>query len=417
MTTRRRMLSFSINEISAVDHPAQKGALATIIKADKAKQFATTFAKYYLDPMSGAVSFDQVMRNCLADERYWAVMKEIGGAISALETSLRSIVGDTTMVSGEKQNMMRDSVESFMAAIRQRWPDVEEALTGSDLSGMSAAIPAQTSAMKQGETEMADKELEAQVASLTKQLETATKASKDAKIAVDASKAAEELTAKLNDATAKLAEINAKLGEETTKAAMSDEEKAHLATLSGKAKMEFMTASSAERKAMMSKSAEGDETITVEGQTVSKRAVGDAQFAIIKSQAAKIAANAEEIAKERTARENAEYTKRADAELKHLPGETMLKVKALRLIEKADAEVKEVIGKMLMAGDKAISAAYGTLGGRGGDDITKNGDDAKKAFSKRVDEIQAADKTLSPAEALQKARRDYPEEFKAYQGQ
>lgn len=416
MTARRKMLSFSISEISAVDHPAQKGAVATIIKADKAKQFATAFAKYYLDPLSGAVSFDQVMRNCLADERYWAVMKEIGGAISALETSLRSIAGDMTVQSVDKQNMMRDSVESFMAAIRSRWPDVEEAVASTDLSGMSPAIPAGAPMVyKQGETEMDVKELEAQVASLTKQLETATKASKDANVAVEATKAAGEAKKSAEEATVKLAKATADLAEATAKAGMSDEEKAHLATLSGKDKTDFMMAAPADRKKMMAKAADGDETVTIEGQVVSKRAVGEAQFEIIKRQAARIATTEAEIAKERTAREDGEYSKRAETELSHLPGEPILKSRVLRHLDKAEAEVKEAINKMLAAGNKAISAAYNRVGTKNGD-ITKMTPDGK-GFEKRIDEVLSANKGMSRTDAMAKARRDFPEEFKAYQGQ
>jgi hypothetical protein len=269
---------------------------------------------------------------------------------------------------------------------------------------------------KEGDSDMDAKELEAQVASLTKQLETATKASKDAKLAVDAQKSVDEAKKATDEVTAKLTEATAKLAEETLKAGMSDAEKAHMATLSGKAKMDFMQASADDRKKMMSKSAEGDETITVEGQTVSKRAVGDAQFAIIKSQAAKIAANAEEIAKERTAREDAEYNKRADTELSHLPGEPVLKAKVLRHLDKADAEVKVALTKMLEAGDKAITAAYTVLGKKGGD-VLKGSNGDPKAFEKRIDEVAAANTKLSRTEAAAEARKKFPDEFKAYQGQ
>jgi preprotein translocase subunit YajC len=189
-----------------------------------------------------------------------------------------------------------------------------------------------------------------------------------------------------------------------------------MATLSGKDKFAFMTAAPDERKKMMAKSAEGDEVVTIEGQQVSKRAVGDAQFEIIKRQAVKIAANEAEIAKERTAREDAEFSKRAETELSHLPGETVVKVKVLRHLEKADADVKDAVSKMLEAGDKAITAAYAKLGVKGGD-VTKSSNGDPKAFEKRIVEVQTANKALSRTEAMAQARKQYPEEFKVYQDQ
>jgi preprotein translocase subunit YajC len=295
-----------------------------------------------------------------------------------------------------------------MAAIRTRWPDVEEALASAPET-MSGPMMGQVSPAYKGDSDMDAKELETQVASLTKQLDTATKASKDGKIAVDLQKSLDELNVKL-------AETTTKLGEETAKAGMSDAEKAHMATLSGKDKFAFMTAAPDERKKMMAKSAEGDEVVTIEGQQVSKRAVGDAQFEIIKRQAVKIAANEAEIAKERTAREDAEFSKRAETELSHLPGETVVKVKVLRHLEKADADVKDAVSKMLEAGDKAITAAYAKLGVKGGD-VTKSSNGDPKAFEKRIVEVQTANKALSRTEAMAQARKQYPEEFKVYQDQ
>jgi hypothetical protein len=432
------MREFAITEISAVDHPAQKGALMAIIKSDayaKVKKTAQVraewrkvnpgksladmppalhklgvgdfFAKFYADPTMGAMTFDEVIQHCMDEDKYYEVMREVGSSISALEQSLRSIAADQAIDSAQKQNMIRDSVESFMAAIRTRWPDVEEALASAP-ENMSGSMAGQVVPATKGVSDMDARELEAQVATLTKQLELATKASKDGKLAIDLQKSVDEANAKLAKATEELAEATAKAG-------MSDEEKAHLATLSGGDKMAFMTASSDERKKMMSKSAEGDETITVEGQTVSKRAVGEAQFEIIKRQAAKIVANEAAIAKERTAREDAEYTKRADTDLSHLPGETVMKVKVLRHLDKADADVKETLTKMLEAGDKAITAAYGKLGVKGGDVTKTNGD--PKAFEKRIDEVQTANKGMSRTEAMAAARKQYPDEFKTYQGQ
>lgn len=434
---RRIMREFAITEISAVDHPAQKGALATIIKSDgiaKVRDLAKAraewrkanpekefkemppelvklgvgeiVAKFFVDPSMGAMSFDDVIQASVEEDRYYEVMREVGSAISALEQSLRSIAADQAIDSAQKQLMIRDSVESFMAAIRTKWPDVEEALASTPDSAVGSAAGLAVPTTK-GDSDMDVKALETQVASLTKQLELATKASKDAKVAIDLQKQVEDMNAKMTTMTADIAGL-------TAKASMTDAEKAHCANMSDAEKADFMSMSADDRKKAMAKVAADDETVTIEGQVVSKKAVGPTQFEIIKRQAAKIAANEAEIAKERTAREDSEYTKRADGELAHLPGETVAKVKVLRLIDKADAETKDTLTKMLIAGDKAISAAYGKLGATGGD-VQKGGD--PKAFEKRVDEIQTADKNLTRTEAVTLARKRYPEEFKAYQGQ
>lgn len=228
VSTRRIMRDFVIKEISAVDRPAQQGAVATIMKRDVSDDERERLAEegnalpdgsypiktksdlsnaiqafgraknkaqvkrhivrrarelgaldmlpeswevskaveaivkaYYGGPANpdaqGARSFEDVLGEQLASDRYYEVMREAGAAISALDCSLRSIAADANMSSSSKQDAMRSSTEQFLSTIRERWPDIEEALEEGydkvddglgDLSNQIALIEMRTDLLK-----------------------------------------------------------------------------------------------------------------------------------------------------------------------------------------------------------------------------------------------------------------------------
>jgi len=411
---RRIMREFTINEISAVDNPAQAGAKALIMK--RHTDVVAAIIKRYIDPVEGAVSFDTLIAEQVKEDRYHIIMQEIGSSIYTLESALRSIAGDANMDSEAKQAMMRSSVEAFLAVIRERWPDVEEALQES-LEGETTKQKGNSS--MDAETKKMVDDLNKQVTDLTAQLEAATAAGDDAKKAAELQGQLDELTTKsdalaaqLEEAATKAAEQAAVLEEATEKAKMSDDEKAHFASLSKEDKGKFLAMSSDDRKKAMKKSADDDETIEVDGVVVSKAAVGDSQFAIIKSQQARIEQANADIRKERDARELAQYTKRADDELGDLPGETAAKAAVLKAVDGLSDEVQATITAMFKAGSGAIKSAFDSLGHGGGDNTAKDAG----AFEKKVAEIRKRD-DVSRTQAMATARKEHPDLFKAYQGQ
>src|SRR5262245_35924355 len=111
---RRRMKQFRIEEMSVVDRPAQEGALATIVKRadDVDDGVAERIVKHYQE--------DEVTDESLAKfflDNQIDVAKH-SPVFQALDTSLRSIIDDTTLDNDQKAHMMRKSADAFLVEAR-----------------------------------------------------------------------------------------------------------------------------------------------------------------------------------------------------------------------------------------------------------------------------------------------------------
>lgn len=379
--------------------------------------------KYYIDPSMGAVSFSDAMEVCQEEQQYSQVVNATWPLVSALDSSLRSIIGDRDMDPDAKQNMLRQSVEQFLATIQTSWPDVEEALEkvlgeldeGEDDMNMIAT-------------------LKAQIADLTKKLDEVTKAGEGGDKLAALAKQVEELTKANAELTAKAKkDPKADAGDDADNAddaadcdGMSDDEKSFYAGLKGKkAKKEFAGMSAGGRKDKMKANKAADETVEVAGQKVSKSAVGDAMFMVLKAQAAETTELRKQVAEEVSKREDMEIAKRVDAEFPNLPGTPAEKVAVFKNLQTLPKEQRETVEKMLKAGNKAISGAFEKLGSRSGegDPINNAGHTggsidkaARVGFLKHVDAIAARDK-CSKQQAMRKAREEHPADFAKYQGE
>jgi cation transport regulator ChaB len=248
-------------------------------------------------------------------------------------------------------------------------------------------------------------ELQKTVADLTKALAGAT-GDDVKKTATDLTKAQADVVA---DLTKKLEAAQAATAEAVVKAGMSDAEKEHMASLSGDAAKNFAACSPEDRKKQMSKAVDSNPVIfkSVSGEEFRKN--DDPRLVKM----AKQADESERIAKEeRTKRENAEFAKRADDDLKPYSDDVAKrddKIEVLRAIDKMDEGPKAAVLKMLSVGAKAINAAFQSIGTQAGQ-ISKSAD----AFEKRVTEVQSRDK-IGRSAAMTKAREEFPDEFKAFQ--
>lgn len=239
-------------------------------------------------------------------------------------------------------------------------------------------------------------DLQKQVAELSQQLEAAKKN--------DAAKQVEELTAKVTALETEKAALVAD-------AALSDVEKAFIAKMSDDEKKKFRGMSEKERADCMKKAAEADEVVKVDGQEIRKSVVGDAQFAMFQSLAKRLEETEKMAKAEREAREATEFSKRAEEELNHFAGEVVEKAAVLKAIAGiADEKVRGTLNAMLKSGNSALKTAFTTFGHKDGR-VNKSAD--ANAFLKKVDEIRIAEK-CSHQDAMAKARKNYPEEFKAY---
>jgi hypothetical protein len=187
------------------------------------------------------------------------------------------------------------------------------------------------------------------------------------------------------------------------------------------AKAEFLKMDEKAQRILVRKAEdEAEDTIEIDGETITKSAVGAGAFAILKAQEKRHAALEKRLAEEQEARETAEYTKQAEDEMDHLPGDTAMKARVLRAIDQQieDDDVREALGKMLACGNKAVTAAFQRLGTDGnandGDEPVSKG--KVHVFETRVSAIKNRD-GCDYRQAMQKARDEHPAEFEDWQNE
>ncbi len=401
------MLAFAIDEVSAVDAPAQQGALMHVVKrADGGegmqKLDTEAFVKRYIDPADGAVPFSTVMAEEMRCRQYYDAIDDIYPIICAMETSLKSIAGDASVTPEIKTTMARNTVEDFMSVLRRMWSDADVV--------MMSALGKSTEEVEEMVTKA--KTLEqatAQIADLEKKIEEMTKATGDASVN-------KELQDQVASLTAKLGEVSEEL--ETTKA-MSDTEKEYMRSLGAAEQRNFRGMSAAERKKKMGKAADGDETLTIKGRTIRKSVVGEDTYEIFKAQQEDIERAQKAADDEREARQMSQYEKIAGDSYKNLPGTPVEKAKVLKGIESLSEAVQDTLVKMLTAGEAAIKSAFDRVGtgGDGADGLNrvsglrKNG--AQHPFVTKVNDIKKRD-GIGHAAAMSKARSEDPEGFADY---
>ena len=195
-TKKRIMREFRIDEISAVDKPAQKGARMTIMKRDDTAT-VEAITKYYYGEEAKSTSFVDALKVTENNKRMWEMREEMTPLLDALNRAVNSTLADTELTMDAKRSRIEESAAAFVDELRTRLPDMEEevakAFTAEALGKTEAAIE---------ENHMADE----------------TKAE-------DVIKA-----------------LEAKLAKAEALAKMSDAEKAYAEKLDDKAKADFMAA-------------------------------------------------------------------------------------------------------------------------------------------------------------------------------
>jgi hypothetical protein len=171
----------------------------------------------------------------------------------------------------------------------------------------------------------------------------------------------------------------------------------------------------AKKKGKMKKKA--DETLIFKGQTIVKSKVGAAQFDIFKAMVGEMQDNAAKLAKAEDETLMANLRKRADDDFKHVPGSTEQRALMLKAIGAMSEDMRKSFEAVFKSAEKLATAAFSTLGvnsfNKSGtvDDLKKGADD----FVAKVTEIAVRDKVTKDV-AMQKARKEHPDLFKAYQG-
>lgn len=154
---RARYTALKLGELSAVDRPAQPGALATIMKRDDDSpiDLATcAIVAKYVSIDDGAHTFTEVLSENQFSEKIWPFT-------DALSQSIRSIVGDKRLSGDDREAKINESVASFLSKVREISPDVAKQLEG-------------LVKKKDGPMPKSNEQLEAELAKANGQIETLT---------------------------------------------------------------------------------------------------------------------------------------------------------------------------------------------------------------------------------------------------
>lgn len=280
-----------------------------------------------------------------------------------------------------------------------------------------------------GDMEKVAAELEGQVSDLEAKLEklmTQLESSEDPELA----KAAEPLIQALEKAN----ELNEKLQKdlETAKAEkdkvqkeaavakalaeMSEEERSYYKNFkTDKEKEEFLELDPEKRKEKLKAEKALDESVVIEGETISKRAVGEAAFTIFKKQAARIEKQEQALKKEREDREMSDLRKRADDDYSHVPGSTDERAAMLKALTTLDEPVRKSFEAVLQQSEKLAKSGFERVGSRGGKPADESMEKKAQDFESKLNKIRADFPKLSKQDSLKKARQENPDLFKAYQ--
>lgn len=422
---RRNMKSFKLSEISVVDKPAQEGAKMALMKRTDSDPTEVLVLKHYLDHGSFAkYAMESVTKSAGND-----VAKTCWPALAALETSLRSIVRDASLDDTGKVEMMKSSVKDFLTFTKQRLPEIEPHLLKvvSDIE----------------DDEMNLRQLQKQMTALNSKLDNALATLAKAEggegevsklrsvLAGDiekddggTEKAVEDMPySMMGTAGTEKAEgdeeeeMYPEEGEETEK---QDEESTNEKPTSEGEEEEFISSGSPTpiggKRATKRDQISEDDILYVGDRVIHKSAVDPDLFTVLKSQQLQVQAQALEVERlakaaqdERDLRELVEFAKVAEEQLEHLPGTVEEKASILKRLSKALPQNERIVlSRMLKAGNAGVSQAFESLGHRVGKASTSD-------FTKRVTEVRARD-NCSQTEAMQKARREFPDDYAAYQG-
>jgi hypothetical protein len=367
--------------------------------------------KRYIDPSEGPKTFGEVIEICEAEEEYYETMRIAGHVVSALDTSLRSIVAAKDMDNAEKQNAMRSSVEEFLARIREEMPEVEEVLDKALKEATEPGGSTMTKLVAKAKVRKAEGEEEEEEEDMAEQLKTLT-----AKV--------EELTGANTKLSADNAHLQGQLAVTSQVAGLDAGAAKHYKGLKDEtAKAAFLKLDASAQAEEVRKATEGDETVMFEGVSYSKKA-DPTFFGFVKAQAAKTAKLEKALEVEREARQAAEFAKRANEELASLPGTEAEKIAVLKAMDGMGDEGKKALTSMLKAANGIGKLAFERLGSAGVLKVTGNGapvgsdedfeEKAAASFEKRINEVKKRDKCTS-TEAMERAALEYPKEYEEWQ--
>jgi len=360
-----------LDELSLVDRGANQHAKISIMKSDDLALEETIY-KYFVDSIDYGNSdystildqYKAVLGQHLQQEAFYEAREKIYCFVDALGDSIAGYLSDPNLTDDDRTAKITLAVSDFLGYVKEEVPEITSDEDLTEIFEELAEVP----------NPGADADIGKQMT--------------------------ETLEKKLAELTEKYESVVAKNEELTKFATLSDDEKTFVAKMTPEEKKKFMDASAEEKKKQMDGVKKSDETLTVGGETISKSAVGDAQFAVFK----RLAAAEERIAKAEEAAEMARLEKRAADEFKHLPGTPADIAKMLKAVGSMSADVAKSLEAVMKAADANAEGAFKKNGALGG----KVDDTADAQIEKFATDIMARDK-IGKTAAIAKAWEEHPE--------
>lgn len=168
----------------------------------------------------------------------------------------------------------------------------------------------------------------------------------------------EKVQEKVDSLTKSLETQKSDLEKQTFLASLNDEEKTFFKALHDPEADAFRALSEEERKKKMKLNKAADETLLVDGQSISKSEVGEGMFAVIKSQQAEISKNqaAIKVATEKALTDS--FTKRATETYKHLTGKPEEIGAVLKVMAGASEGERKTFDAIFKAADEMTSKGF-----------------------------------------------------------
>lgn len=370
---KRRMTKICINELSAVDKPAQTPATAIIMKRanfDKGAITDLVMEEITASDLSYEVEIfgnDVYLTARDKQGQCFSLHKDFQGHyfISASENTMR--VND---IDEDALNAVITEAINNAAAMISKTAPKEAKVFGKKQDFINAASCGHTAM----EDNMSDNKTGATVEALTKQVQ----------------------------------DLEIQLATASAMAAMSDIEKSHYATLDDSSKAEFVKMDSGARATAIEKAADANPVVYTSNDGT--------QF--MKSDSPSIVAMAkradaleDKLKKSEEEREAQAFAKRAETELDNMPGTVEVRAALIKAVDGIENEdVRSDVFKCITAKNAEMGSAFKTVGRgfvKGFDDETQSAEQELEALAKK----HAADKGVSYLEAYDAVASANPELF------
>lgn len=389
MSKKRIMRAFKINEISAVDKPAQAGARAMLMKRDDTKvEDESLIAKgamltssieghshliYCLEDSGGSTSYSQMIGEPHGHTHPYVITNEGKVIIGEAEGHTHEIVAF-----GKVTNKKNEDDKEFGPGDYAYVGDIEKTeswkLRLTDIPGgtpdprtVSAAVAALSKLDDLSEEELTAVTHRVSKAWLDANPEKTQDELPDILKAKKLKTSKKEIDMTKEEMEAILAKKDAELTKANQIASLSDVEKAHYNTLADADKETFLAKSADDRKSIIKNLSDSNPVVykSVDGHEFRKnddpRLVSMAKSADENAKVAKAATEA---------LDNANLQKRALEEFKNLPGTAEEKAALLKSIDGiADEAVRKSALAAVKAGDNALSGAFVRKGATNGSTV------------------------------------------------